>query len=686
MQGPAALPAATPPPLPRWWPWLFLLLLAVPLHPYWLDFEAARRGLLLCLCGATLLLRPRLPRAGGEGWLWALLALLALSWLVQAATCNPWQAQERLLHVLALVLLLRLGALAALDWWRPICWLLLLASGLGLLQRLGLAACCGYGIAEQPVSLFGNLNVAAEVVAVAGAAAVAAFPTRPRLCAAALAGAAAYLVLNGSRSGLVALPLALGFTLLVRSPRRPALLALAATALGALVGAFVDALGPAPKTVPVEPQATALLADRSTTTLDVRREIHRGALALLGEAPWLGHGPGQFAIQYPRHRSQQEIELSSLGRQFATEVRTAHDDWIELGVEGGVLAPLLWLGLLWRLWRLHRGDVGRLAPLVALAALMFVRAPFGNAPAIAIALLCVATTREAPPQAALWRWGWRLLGLCLVVLGSLPVLSQTLFAPYQAARAELAAGDPVWLVRAAAVWPGEPRYLQLLAQEHLAAGRLDDASRAAARAAALRPHEPSLLLLLATIRAQGGDLRSAEQLGRYGLSLDPGNPELRVLLSTVWLQGKLYDDAVQVVYEHLHERLAARLAAHFHELEQLAARRNDPVGAGRCAAERAFLQAWAALPDRSPAGLERTGAMVKNLPAVFRLAGIERTDLRWLVVSALHALDLDQGELAAELGEAAARLERELPNWQLQFFGAQLEPLRRIGSWRRLLP
>jgi len=76
---------------------------------------------------------------------------------------------------------------------------------------------------------------------------------------------------------------------------------------------------------------------------------------------------------------------------------------------------------------------------------------------------------------------------------------------------------------------------------------------------------------------------------------------------------------------------------------------------------------------------------VKTLPAVFRLAGLERTDLRWLVVSALHALDLDQTDLAAAYGDAATQLDRPLPDWQRQFLGERLQPLRRISSWQALL-
>ncbi len=49
--------------IPRWLPWAFLGLLVLPFHPYWVDFEQVRRGLLLLLAGGTLLVWPSLPRS-----------------------------------------------------------------------------------------------------------------------------------------------------------------------------------------------------------------------------------------------------------------------------------------------------------------------------------------------------------------------------------------------------------------------------------------------------------------------------------------------------------------------------------------------------------------------------------------------------------------------------------------------
>ena len=51
-----------------------------------------------------------------------------------------------------------------------------------------------------------------------------------------------------------------------------------------------------------------------TVTLDIRFEIGNGATKLFSESLVFGKGPGQFAVEYPRYRSQKEIEASSFER------------------------------------------------------------------------------------------------------------------------------------------------------------------------------------------------------------------------------------------------------------------------------------------------------------------------------------------------------------------------------------
>ncbi|HEX5051402.1 MAG TPA: hypothetical protein VFZ65_06490, partial [Planctomycetota bacterium] len=66
------------PGAPRWLPWAFLTLLVLPFHPFWVDFEQVRRGLLLVLAGLLLALWPALPHARGERVFVAFIAWLGV--------------------------------------------------------------------------------------------------------------------------------------------------------------------------------------------------------------------------------------------------------------------------------------------------------------------------------------------------------------------------------------------------------------------------------------------------------------------------------------------------------------------------------------------------------------------------------------------------------------------------------
>ncbi|HEU4418065.1 MAG TPA: hypothetical protein VFT55_03950 [Planctomycetota bacterium] len=220
--------SACPPEVsgPRWLPWLFLPLLALPFHPYWADFEQVRRGLLLVLAGACLLgCRTLRPVSGERLWLafcgWLLIsAIVNRVEQVVAGTAETtpsfqlWDAVYRLAHWIALAVVLRLGAQAPSGFAAPCAIVLVATSLFGLLQRAGLGEIGGYGVEREPVSVFGNLNVASEFTAVAAMVVAVSGPfgggtARRWLQPVALVLAGAYLVVNHSRSGLVALPLGL---------------------------------------------------------------------------------------------------------------------------------------------------------------------------------------------------------------------------------------------------------------------------------------------------------------------------------------------------------------------------------------------------------------------------------------------------------------------------------------------
>jgi tetratricopeptide (TPR) repeat protein len=722
MNGAAAAPMAA---TPRWLAAAFVALLALPFHPLWVDAEQVRRALLLLAAGATLLLWPRLPAVRGERWLWAFLAALAASAAVRwtgdvwfraegdARGFQAWDAAYRLAHWLALVVALRLGAVAGDTLARPLPWLLLATALFGVLQRLGLAELDGYGVEREPVSTLGNLNVASEWTTIAAVAVAVLLPApfaRGRgVGLAALAAAGAYLVANGSRSGLVALPLAL-LTLAALARRRPlaeCLGAPLAAALGAGAMALVVAAAPAPPP-PAAPAdagtattigATAAPAsplDRGAATLAVRWEITKATARLVAEAPVLGFGPGQFALHYPRVRTQAEIEKSSLGRSFATEVRTAHDDWLELLVDGGAAALLLFAAALFALQR-TQADKARIVPLFALLLLMLVRAPLWNAPAAATALLLAGAPAAAGAATAVGRWralAARTLGALLILFAVPVLLAHFAIAGYVDDVRDGRTPDVAAVVHAATWMPYEARWEELLTRDRLAAAtatastpagaaNLAAAVSSAARALQLRPHHPQLYLNLGEALARQGKVEDALAVTRQGLRLDEGSPELRVLASAAEAQRGRHDAAILAVAESPHPALRARLAEHFAQLEAVCTTRGDELGSLRFRIERHVTAAIDGLGDTSPAALQTTSGHIQQALQAMREAD-RKDDGRALALSALHRLDLGKEQESAQLGDLVGRFP-PLPRWQRELFGPQLDRLRALPSWQGYL-
>ena len=687
-------------PAPSWLPWVCLGLLTLPFHPLWIDFEQVRRGALLVLAGALFAAHRRLPKVQGGKVGLLLVCSLVLSAGAQAVSqylahggetpwsFQPWEAAYRVAHWLALLVLIRAGAtMPSAAFAAPVATLLLVTCGFGLLQRLGVAEWSGYGVEREPVSTFGNLNVASEWTAVALAAVAALWPRySPRrrwLAVAALALAGAYLYANPSRSGKVAALTSLTVLALLRRRER-GWLPLAVAAGGALLGAvatFAVALPVA------QGQAMQQELERGTVTLQVRFEIAAGTAELLKESPVLGQGPGQFAVEYPRHRTEAEIEASSFGRQFSTEVRNAHDDWLELLVDGGLPALVLFGLLLFALQR-GPGDRSVLLPMFAVLLLMFVRAPLLNAPVAALAFL-LAGTRLHPVATAAPTRARRVsavaLGLSMVVLGALPVLGNTAFTDYLRALRTDASPDQDAVTAAAGWMPFEPRWRELQARAAMAEGDLQQAAHLAAKALELRPFSPPLLLLLGEVLARGSRYGEAIRVARRGLELDPANPELHALVSTAQAELGDVDRAVREVVVEPHPALRAALAQHFLDLATRAEQRAEQRQANRYLIEHLFV----AIADRSGSeDAEETalvGELQRRLTRELQRFERDQEDLRWLFTGALAALDLGKEELAAGYAAAAEKKGARLSRWQRELLGGQLDRLRALPAWRALL-
>ncbi|MEC8252752.1 MAG: O-antigen ligase family protein [Planctomycetota bacterium] len=691
---------------PRWLPWICLGLLALPFHPLWVDFEQVRRGLLLVLVGALLCALPRLPRARGVGVGAAFVSALALSaawhWISSALTQSadttssfqPWEAAYRVAHWLSLVVMMRVGALSsAAAMAAPVATLLLATSAFGVLQRLGCAEISGYGVEREPVSTLGNLNVASEWTAVATAATAALLRRCGRqsrwLAIAALLCAGAYLVINPSRSGKVATAGALGAMALLQLRESGWLKVAAGAALtlaaGGVLGLFAAWTSPA---LPPDVATSEQTLQRSTVTLQVRFEIADGVGELLREAPVFGHGPGMFQVEYPRHRNQEEIEASSFGRQFSTMPRNAHNDWLELLVDGGPPALLLFVWMLYRLARRGR-DLELLLPLFALTLMMFVRAPTLNAPAAALAfwLAGAASARQGPAELQPGRRGLAFfVGAGLISLGVLPIAANTAATPYLAAR-RLGEPAPPSAAAAAAAWmPFEPRWRQLEAREALNRGDLQRAAHLAATALELRPHSPPLLLLMAEVLARGSRYGEAIQVARSGLELDPANPELRALISVALAELGDVERAIREVVVAPHPVLRSGLAQHFLDLADRAIDRGERTQASRYLIEQMFLAIAESSGGDDADSIQMVGFLQLRLQEELQRCERSEEDLRWLFTGALAALDADRDDLADSFAAAAEKKRARLEDWQADLLGGQLERLRARPAWRALLP
>jgi hypothetical protein len=684
------LPAREP---PRWLPLAVLLPLVALLDPCWLDFEAARRAQLLVVVGAAVLLAPRWFMHGprGDRWLSALICWLSAALLFRSGFSGP-DATVRLAHAWALILLLRLGHRTGGDpWRRTAAPLLLLAATAGILQRFGVMS--ALGTPEQPVSLFGNLNVAAEFVAIAAAAVAVGFASQRRLGALALLLGGAYAVLNGSRSALVALPAALLFAAAcdrgrpLRDRLGPLTCVLVGGALGALLPASPAAANPAANvTRPAAAPPTSLAA----ATIEVRLEIARSGLSMLVEAPLFGHGCGQFAVQYPRFRSQREIELSSFGRAEMRRVGTAHDDWLEVAIEGGVPALLLLLGFVIARWRAVTDRIC-LTPLVALGLLMLVRAPLGNAPAVALALLASANAGPslvATADGAVRRVALRIVGLALLALGVAVLTAVTLLG--RAVAAAPAGPEPAAVERALAPWPYDPTAWQLLAsvrrQRASNAGDALAALDAADHAVALRPHEPSYRLLRADLLRLSHRFPEAKRELAEVARLDPGEPQVNVQLAGVFFTEHDVDGTVAALCTDPPPVLRRSLAVRFDEFATLATQQGDAAAARRFLAEASCVRALDATGAIDARGRAVSGERFATMRLAFEQAGLHDGDMREYVVLALRALDAGDPGAAALAANAAARRERKMPAWQWSLLAPFAERLRAVTEWRALLP
>lgn len=706
-------------------PAALLCLLALPFHPFWPDYETARRGLLLICAGAVAIAGRRWFSGRPDAGTLLLLALAAWHLVRSIGVANPALGVNKGMVWAALAIVYSWGrGRRSEEWLGAGLFTGLVVSAYGLVQALGLPLALHRALWEQspdpttwspawlwlqsflgfdeaaPVSTLGNLNFASELAALGSSAAAVVLVRndRWRLAWAALAVGAAYLVVNGSRSGLVALPLACLFALAQPGERtRRRLLMLTAVLAGVGTGTLGHLVRTGGADEPTGSSSAATAPAARPSTVEVRLRIWESCAAMAAERPVLGQGSGQFPVDYPRFRSQREIELSTVGlegpRSFAAAPRTAHNDHLEILVETGVPGLLLWWAFLAVALRTAlRSGTAAAAPLVALLVLTLVRSPMGNAPVAALAIGYAGSLR---PRAAGAPAAWPVaaagvvFGALAIWLGLGAVISQTIWAADpRAARFELGSETRREAVDGALRWSGsDPDLLSLRLRRRVEASRTSGLRAADVDAdldalATLDPYDTATLLLRADAANLLGQPGRALSLLEQLHALDPGDPLAALLEAVIHTEQGRPAAAIVALYRAPYPRLRPGLSTTFADLAAVA------QAHGRPAAEVLTLQAesaFVAAVDALAADAQSEAAMSKTLAFGKLLVDAGVTDdVRPLLLGAL-TFEATNPERAARLGEGALQRGLELTGPHRRLLGSLPDRLRAIPAWQKVL-
>ncbi|MFM5907905.1 MAG: O-antigen ligase family protein [Novosphingobium sp.] len=148
------------------------------------------------------------------------------------------------------------------------------------------------------------------------------------------------VVLTGSRAGMLMLPLAWGACLmlvwpLLRVPSRTVLLAGAALLLAVVAGVIFSGMG-----------LTAEAVGRFTQSSEMRPQIWASTIFVVKQYfPW-GAGMGNFMTVFAASEPLETVSSAFVNR--------AHNDYLELLVEGGVFGAMALAGLSWTIAGLAR--------------------------------------------------------------------------------------------------------------------------------------------------------------------------------------------------------------------------------------------------------------------------------------------------------------------------------------------
>lgn len=148
----------------------------------------------------------------------------------------------------------------------------------------------------------------------------------------------------------------------------------------------------------------AVAAYASTPSMEVRRGVWRGTVAMIRDHAAFGVGPGRFRFAFPPYRDPAEFELSNPKPGEYREVDDAHDGFLQIAADAGAPALALFALVAYmaaRRWLFFCDHADEPRGRFAVAGLGGAAAAFGVA----------CGTYALPAHAAAWMLLWLALGL-----------------------------------------------------------------------------------------------------------------------------------------------------------------------------------------------------------------------------------------------------------------------------------
>lgn len=271
---------------------------------------------------------------------------------------------------------------------------------------------------------------------------------------------------------------------------------------GALAGGYLPA--------PIED----IIFKKYRVHAEVRPRLWRAAAAVATDHPWLGTGPGNFAVGFRRR----PVPLEDGAALWGMSTDYAHSEPLQAAAETGWPGLALWvLGVgaaLRALFRRADDDPIREAAAIAAAA-MTAQLAVDNMlqiPALAALWLCALAIASAPVGARRWPRAPILAGAALTLISWIPKA--------------LAAVSPSY---ASALFPALPGPREDLAYAAMAAGKAAEAESQWETAQVLEPFNAIYPWRRAQIAAALGHWAQAEPLAARAVVLEPGFMNARLL-------------------------------------------------------------------------------------------------------------------------------------------------------------